>query len=103
MEKNWHIYFERAGGFTGIPVKVEIDSNNLPPDEKNDLHRMIVESGFFELEHLNEPGNIKPDRFQYTLVIEGSEKKHTMNLSEQEIPDGLHALIRYLTLKARTT
>jgi hypothetical protein len=101
MEKYWHIYFERSGGFTGIPVKVEVDSNDLPPDERDDLHRMIAESKFFELEQSKEQANAMPDSFQYTLIIEGNERKRKMNLSEQEIPDELRILLRYLTTKAR--
>ena len=102
MEEHWHIYFERAGGFTGIPVKLEIDSRDLPSDEKNDLHKMIAESKFFELEQSNVSSDVRPDHFQYTLIIEGNNKKNTMNLNEQEIPDELHSLLRYLTLKARS-
>jgi hypothetical protein len=101
MQDHWHIHFERVGGFTGIPVKVEVDSNDLSPGERNDLHKMIIESRFFELEQSNESLNAMPDRFQYTLSIEGNEKKHTMNLYEQEIPDDLRVLLRYLTMKAR--
>ncbi len=101
MQNHWHIYFERVGGFTGIPVKLEVDSNDLPTGERNDLHKMIIESKFFELEQSNESLNVMPDRFQYTLIIEGNEKKHAMNLNEQEIPDDLRVLLRYLTMKAR--
>ncbi len=96
------IHFERSGGFTGIPVIVEIDSQSLAEDEVQQLQDLIQAARFFELPaHPPEPSAAGADQFQYKITIEDGGQSHTIETTDGAAPDELRPLLRHLTLLAR--
>ena len=43
------IYFERSGGFMGLPLKTSLDTAALPGEEAQTLQQMLAEAQFFAL------------------------------------------------------
>jgi hypothetical protein len=95
------IIFNRSGGFTGIKISAAIDTQELPPEEAEQLCRYVEEAGFFDLPPVPSSPGPGADRFSYSLtVIEGSQQ-HTVEFSDADVPEELRPLLRKLTLLAR--
>jgi hypothetical protein len=95
------VSIERSGGFAGITIKTAVDEKDLAPEEAQKLHALVEETDF-----LNLPGKIlsrspQPDRFQYELRLEESDRQHKVTVSEEAMPEKLKPLIKWLMEKAR--
>jgi hypothetical protein len=88
---------ERSGGFTGIPMRVTLDSQTLDPQEREALDALVETSGFFALPEKITTPSPGADRFNYRLSIEGSGRSHTVDVAEGAIPASLRPLIQRLT------
>ena len=98
---------ERSGGFTGIPLRAAIDTDQLSSEDSRNLVHLVEVSGFFHLPPaITSPaggagGTGGADRFSYRLTVEDAGRSHTVEVSEGAAPDHLQALIRQLTVMAR--
>ena len=102
-QEQFHIDFERSGGFAGISTRVEMDSRELAHGEAEELKRLIVHSGFFEAVAFSNKFVHMPDQFQYNITIEHMGKKRTLELSDGSVPDLFRPLINYLVRAARAS
>jgi hypothetical protein len=91
------VHFVRTGGFAGLQVEANINSDDLPADEASALMQDIENADFFTL-----PANMttrgEVDRFQYEITVEEVGKKHTVEVGESVLPESLRPLIRRLEL-----
>jgi hypothetical protein len=96
------IVLERSGGFTGIPLVSALDLDKLPLADCEELEGLVRSAGFFDLpEKLpTPPGGV--DRFQYRLTIDELERKHTVEMGDDGIPEELQELIRRVNRLARS-
>jgi hypothetical protein len=95
------IYFERSGGFAGIPSSTMVDIHSLPPDEAHKIQDMIDNAkGFFY-----QPSKLLPphgaDYFKYKVRVETEEKQNTIETNDITMPSELRPLINYLMEKAK--
>ena len=92
------IYFERSGGFTGIPVSMTIDTSSLPTKEARIIQKMVEDSHFFELPPTpNKTSRAgAADFFQYQITIENSTRKYTVKSDDISIDPKLKLLINLL-------
>src|SRR2546430_8943278 len=92
------IYFERSGGFTGIPISMTIDIASLPSEEARIIQNLIEDSHFFELP--TTPNKTSragaADYFQYQITIEDSTRKHTVKSDDISIDPKLKLLVNLL-------
>ena len=89
------VFFERSGGFMGVPRQVSIDSDSNSPDTKEKLTRLIESSRFFDMPpRIDATGH--PDSFQYKIIVEEGERKHSVTLDEASMPNELKPLVKYL-------
>ena len=97
----FHIEFERSGGFAGMMISAEIKSDTLSIDEAARLLRLIESSGFFKM--TGQPGSSTgiPDGFNYKLSIELNGKFKSMEFGESTISPELRPLIDELTSRAK--
>ena len=95
------IQLERSGGFTGIPLRSSIDTDQLDPDESKTLTELVESARFFDLTAKITPSKIGADRFNYKLTIETAGRSHTVEFNEANTPDSLSALIKQVTLLGR--
>lgn len=96
------ISFERTGGFTGIPVTINVDLDSLPADEASTLRKLVADSDFFELTE-SRLGKQVPDGFQYAITVEGDgHQSRTIQATDTTMPSKLRPLVNELTSLART-
>ncbi|WP_193200084.1 protealysin inhibitor emfourin [Nostoc sp. MG11] len=90
------ISFERTGGFAGISKKKTFDTATLPPNEAQELPRLVEAADLFKLpERITSP-SAQSDRFQYKLTVEDNGMQHTVTVSEAALPGTLRPLIEWL-------
>lgn len=94
------IYFERSGGFAGIPQSVTIDTTLLDRDEANKLQTMVENLHFFDLPTKIVAPKNGADYFNYKITIEVQNKKHSIEVTDMTMPSEIKTLIDLLIDKA---
>ena len=94
-----HISFERTGGFAGIRVGCEINTDNLTSEAASEVAAFVDASKFFDLPEVSL--SCGPDQFQYKINIEKDGKSRTIQFGERGMPASLSPLIKWLTAAAR--
>jgi hypothetical protein len=95
-------HLERSGGFTGIPLQADIDSETMNQEDRLALELLVDSANFFTLPEKFQPSGSGADRFTYKLTIEKAGKSHTIEVGEAEIPEKLQPLIQHVTALARS-
>ncbi len=95
------IRMERSGGFAGMTLSAEIDTEQLDERERLALQELVKSADFCNLPaHIKGP-NVGSDRFMYVISIEDGDKTHTVDVSEGGMPEELQPLVNRVTLLAR--
>jgi len=97
------ISYRRTGGFAGMVMTFNLNTENLSPEESKTLREMVATADFFTLPPKitsREPG---ADRFQYSIMVETEEQQHTVEVGEGGIPENLRPLLNELRFLARST
>jgi hypothetical protein len=95
------IRVERSGGFTGIGLRAVIDTEQLEPQERQELIGLVESSEFFETDLAAQPSQGGADRFHYSLSIEHGQQKRSVELDEGDIPKNWQPLIQRINMLAR--
>lgn len=84
-------------------VTVNIDTESLSKDEAKELHEMVYSSGFFDLPKVISGTLPKfgTDQFSYKLEVEAEGLRHTVQVTDKEVPEALQQLLKRLTYMAR--
>lgn len=94
------INFKRTGGITGREIDTDIDLNELPAGEMQQIMQMITETNFFNI-----PQNLiqqaVPDEHEYTITVEAGNTHHTVQTSDSTAPESLRPLLEKLSQLAR--
>ncbi len=94
------ILFERTGGLTGRKVSLDLDLDQLPPDQARTLSLLLEQADFFNL-----PADLVPpsarDAFIYTLTLEAEMQVHTIRFGDTTAPNALRPLLEDLSQRAR--
>lgn len=96
-----NIHFERSGGFAGLRLQHELDTNSLPPAEAEEITRLVDSAHFFELPptlRATQPG---ADRFRYKLSVNSGTQNHSVELDDAAAPASLRPLLSWLTAAQR--
>ncbi|HEY9852308.1 MAG TPA: protealysin inhibitor emfourin [Leptolyngbyaceae cyanobacterium] len=94
------ITFERTGGFAGIRIAKNFDTDTLSTEEANQLRQLIEAADFFDLPSNINGNNSQRDRFQYKLIVEERDRKHAVVVNEQSVPANLKPLLEWLKTAA---
>jgi len=84
------ISFERTGGFGNVPLRAEIDTEQLPPDRKQELERLIEQARPFD--QPSQSATATPDDYQYEVKIEDSSGAKTIRTTDSAAKDELKLL-----------
>ena len=95
------IRFERTGGFAGLQLSGEVDSEKLSAAQAKEFKRLVEGARPFDQPRTPSPSRPVPDQFQYELTIEDGGRTQTIQTSDAEASDELRALIDWLTETAR--
>jgi hypothetical protein len=90
------INFKKTGGMLGREIESDIDLNETPAEESQELMRLLTETNFFKIpQNLIEPAT--PDEYEYTVTVEAGNTHHTIHTSDTNAPDSLRPLLEKLS------
>ena len=85
----------REGGLAGTRLATSVDTEKLPPDQRSEIERLAMESGFFEIDQQDEDAG--PDEFRYTITVERPDgTARTLSFRDRSLPRSLRPLIARL-------
>jgi hypothetical protein len=91
-----HITIERSGGFIGVPMTRELDTQTIDHQQALELETLLGAADFFNLQ---DAVTQETDRFQYSIAVTNQGQSHHINLSETQMSDNLYAWMeKVLTL-----
>ncbi|HET7747868.1 MAG TPA: protealysin inhibitor emfourin [Terriglobales bacterium] len=96
------IKLERSGGFTGIPQTHSVSTDQLPPDEAQQVSDLVQKAGFYELPATIRSTQPGADRFQYDLTVESERGAHKITVDEGAVPSQLRPLLDWMKKSGRT-
>jgi hypothetical protein len=91
------IQFERRGGFAGIRKDTKLDTDSIPSNVAEELLELIDKADFFNLPEKFPAPKKGADYFMYRLAIEKDGEKHTIEVSDPAVPEGLRPLLQFLS------
>ena len=95
------IKFERTGGFAGIRLAADIELDEMPKDQAEQILELLDDMDFDELpENLTGKSNVA-DGFNYCITIESDKREHTVTAAESAISGKMESLLELLTKIAR--
>ncbi len=94
--------FERSGGFTAIPLRLKIDTEDLDIQERTLLHTQVAAADFFNLPGRETSPGRGYDRFTFKLTVQNDQKSHTIEYGDASVPEPLQPLIDQLSTMARS-
>ena len=92
------ISFRQSGGFAGVIRGVELDSQDLPPEEAAALRSFVERSAPLGLIEETDPRMRDP--FTYEIAVETDEGSRLFTFDDGTVPEGMAPLLR--TLKSRS-
>jgi len=84
-------------------MTVDIDTESLSSEEAYELHEIVNSSKYFELPAVIATPTSGADRFCYRITVEDKGRKHTVQMTEEAVPDELQQLFRKLMHIARSS
>ena len=94
------INFKRSGGILGQEIERDIDLNQLPDAEAQELMQLITETNFFKIPQ-NLINRATPDEYEYTVTVEAGNTNHTIHASDATAPESLRPLLAKLSRLAK--
>ena len=89
------ITVERSGGFTGVPLTIQVDTATLPTDKAAQLQKLVEAADFFHLPPL--PARpAQPDRYEYEITVQEGDRQHQITCGEVTVPAPLKPLLGWL-------
>lgn len=95
------VHFERSGGFTAIPLTLQMDTQDLDHQESLLIHAQIAAADFFNLPSKIEKSGRGYDRFTFCLEVRDEARSHRVEVGDSNVPQPLQPLIDQLTQMAR--
>ena len=94
------INFQRTGGVAGRELNADIDLNEIPNADSQQLMRLITDTNFFKI-----PQNLiehkVPDEYEYTITVDAGNTHHTIHTSDSTASESLRPLLETLTRLSR--
>jgi len=100
-EERIRIDFCRSGGVAGVQLKTSVDTENLPPEEAEDLRRLVQRAGLTTARDPAPQTGRGADRFQYDLSVARADERVELSLAESEVTPEIRALLDALVKLAR--
>ena len=95
------IKFERTGGFAGVRFAADIELDEMPKEQAEEILELLDDMDFDELpKHLTGRSNVA-DGFNYSITVESDKGDHTVTVDESAIPKKMEPLLEMLTKIAR--
>ncbi len=89
------ITFERSGGFLEPLLEFTLDLDTLSEHAAQRMLYLIEDAGFFNLPE-NPDAMPVADKPFYTVTVEAGMTRHSVRVSEMDVPEALQPLINEL-------
>ena len=94
------INFRRTGGLLGRQIESNLDLNEMPEEESQEIQRLVLETNFFNIpQNLIEPS--KHDEYEYAITVESGNSHHTVHTTDTSAPESLRPLLEKLSTLAK--
>jgi hypothetical protein len=96
------ITFERSGGFHPPAMRRRwfVDSESLTTQGAQELEHLVAAADLTHLSQLRTPPQPRPDMFYYRIDLEDGAQKHSLRISDIEMPERVRQLLNWLKAKA---
>ncbi|GET37419.1 protealysin inhibitor emfourin [Microseira wollei] len=88
------VTFRQSGGYAGLRMGCEFDTDSLPADEAARLGSLVEQSGIMQAQSGSNP--TARDLLNYDLTVETSEGSHHVSFDDMTVPQGVAPLLEYL-------
>ncbi|MET1180602.1 protealysin inhibitor emfourin [Peribacillus simplex] len=91
-----HIKFSCIGGFANLDLNFQIDTDELPKEQKEELQNLMMTA---DLPNAAESKKVKAqgfDAFSYQLVIADEKKQQSFSFTDITAPEEVRPLLDYL-------
>ncbi len=95
------IQFERVGGFAGIRLKTEVDTDQLSPEEAKSLQELVEQAKLSDVRQAPRAASNVRDAFEYWLTVQDKEKRHSLRMTDGTIPASVQPLVTRLLALAK--
>ncbi len=85
----------------GIPMRAELDTTNLDPDEAQKIEDALSKADFFQLPETLQGHQPGADRFTYNLTVDTGAVQHSVHMPESSVPEALQPLLPELISRYR--
>lgn len=90
---------ERSGGYAGITVNAEVDSETLSAKQANELKELVERA--FPSDQPPKKKATMPDQFNYEFIIADRDQTQTYQVNDQTLTDDMRALSKWLIATAQ--
>lgn len=99
VEVPMKINFRQSGGYGGLRMSCDLDTNLLAPEEAAQLESLVKTSGILQAQSaLSENA---ADLINYEITIETTEGKHQVKFDDLTLPETVLPLLDYLQSHAK--
>ena len=95
------ISYRRTGGFAGMVMTFDIDTNILPAEETEEFEELVDSADFFDLPEEIPSTAPYADQFQYELTVETGRREHTITVGDSAVPEELWPLLNKIRVFSR--
>ena len=88
------IQFRQSGGYAGLMMGCEINTDFLPPEEAARLESLVKQSSILQAKSVSM--SQARDLLNYELTIETSEGVHKVSFDDMSLPRSIEPLLDYL-------
>lgn len=93
------IKFRQSGGYAGLHMGCEIDTDSLPAPEADRLTALVENSGI--LQATSQRSLNAADLFTYEFAIEASQGSQQVSFDDMSLPERVRPLLDYLQGQAQ--
>ena len=95
------IKFERTGGFAGIRFAADLELDQMPKDQVQQILSLLDEVDFTNLPEKILGSQQVADGFMYSITVVSEKQEYTVTTSDSAAPDNMEPLLNLLTQAAR--
>ena len=93
------VKFLQSGGYAGLRMGCNLDTDSLPAEEAATLESLVEQSGIFQAQSGSKLSG--RDLLNYTIAIETNEGDRQVSFDDLSKPDGVMPLLKYLQSRAK--
>lgn len=97
------IDFASSGGFANLELAYQVDTNNLPDEQAQELVRLVESSGVFDINQDDANPNVtvgRADVISYRLSLADGARRTTLWLNDVTAPASVRPLLAELRKRA---